>query len=613
MELGGGGGLVVEGLLDGVEGGAELGVGVLEPIGDPEAVEGPTLVLEDGLAEAVAVAGAGGGAVGGAVAFDAEEVAAGLSGVGDGEVDVEAGDADVAVDEVAVIGEGGVEGVLEGSGWQGLGVGGVGPMSGFGEMEEGAEGLDAAAGGAVEVDVVGADGGEDGAATAGAGDEDVEAAFAAFGAEGAEVHAEEAVGVAAVADGDEDGVAFVALDVFEVFDEERFVGVGVEERFGVGVFAAEQFEFVEDGLLLADGEGGDAEGLVGVSAGVVHDGAADGLGFDAVGAGAAAVEDAVADDPELEAEGVVGGEGAWGDEEAVVVEFAVGDGDEGVVAGAVVPAEHGGGEAAGGAEAEDAFDVLDAGGAGVGGRFGILAGDAGEEAGGGELSAVADDDDLACAGDGAEGVDGLDLAGFVDDEEVEVDGVRGEELGDGEGAHHEDRFDGLDDGAGVAEQLADGAVASFAFQFGGEDAHGADAGVDGGHAGVVGGEDAVAGDVEAIAVEAAEFVDEAGVGGAVEAGEGGVEFGQFAEDAGEAGAAEGWAGVGGWDGAVGEGVGEGAEAEVVGEAGAGAVVGPGEDGAGVLLAGFEALLEEGEGDGLDRLGAEGLGGVEAEA
>ena len=54
-------------------------------------MEAPAEPLELFLAEPVAVAGALGGVVGGAVAFDREDVAAGLVGVLDGEVDPVAG------------------------------------------------------------------------------------------------------------------------------------------------------------------------------------------------------------------------------------------------------------------------------------------------------------------------------------------------------------------------------------------------------------------------------------------------------------------------------------------------------------------------------------------
>ncbi len=602
------------GVLDGGGDGVELLAGALEPIEAPDAVEVPSVVLEDGVTEAVAGAGEAGGLVVGAVALEAEEVVAGAGGIGDGEVDEEAGDAE-AWGGVMVEGlEGAADGLFEFG--EGLcGFGGVGlEVSGLGEREERLEGSHAAAGGAGEVEVFGAEGGEDHALAFGAGDEDVESPFTAFGAEGAEAEGEMAAGVAGVADGDEDDVAFVALDVLEVFDEEGFVGVGGEEGFGGGMFAAEEFKFVEDGLLLADGEGGDAEGEVGGMPGVGEDGVRDGLGFDEVGAGAAGVEDAVGDGVEVVAGGGGWGVGAGDDAEAVFVEFAVGDGDEGVVAAAVVPAEHGLGQAAGAAEAEDALHVAGLGGVGGGFLLGVgeIAGDAGKEAGGRELAAIADDDDLSGAGDRAEGVDRFDLAGFVDNEEVELDGAGFQELGDGQGAHHEDGFDGLDDGAGFAEEASDGAVASFPFEFGAHDAGGAEGGVGGGEAFEVGEEGAMAGEGEAFLVEQAKGGDGAFVEEAIELGEGGALGEGEAGELAKRGVLEGKGGVGGGKRTGFEAIEERAEGEEACLGGAGVVLGPAGQAFEVGQPLAAAIFEVGPGDVFEGGGEEGDGDIEVE-
>ena len=86
-----------------------LGGGVVPPVGGPEVLAVPAEAFEDGLAEFVAIAGGGGGAVGGSVAFDAEEVAARIVGMKDGEIDAVAGAADLAMDFVAV----GAQGVFD--------------------------------------------------------------------------------------------------------------------------------------------------------------------------------------------------------------------------------------------------------------------------------------------------------------------------------------------------------------------------------------------------------------------------------------------------------------------------------------------------------------------
>jgi len=114
--------------------------------------------------------------------------------------------------------------------------------------------------------LVGTEAAEDEDFVLGAGDGDVEAASAAVAVEGAEVHGDFAGFVGGVADGEEDDVAFVALDVFEVFDEEGFAFDGwvvAKVGFDFGVFAAFFVEEVLDELLLGEAEGDDAVGAGG--------------------------------------------------------------------------------------------------------------------------------------------------------------------------------------------------------------------------------------------------------------------------------------------------------------------------------------------------------------
>lgn len=70
-------------------------LGVVPPVGGPDADDPPAEILEHLLAGFVAVAGDGRAVVGGAVALDAGKVGAGFVGVNDAEIDAETGDADL--------------------------------------------------------------------------------------------------------------------------------------------------------------------------------------------------------------------------------------------------------------------------------------------------------------------------------------------------------------------------------------------------------------------------------------------------------------------------------------------------------------------------------------
>ena len=84
-------------------------------------------------------------------------------------------------------------------------------------------------GGALGVHVAGGERGDKRDPVLCPGDGDVEASFAAFGEQRPEPVGKVAAGVLAVADGQDDRVALVTLDAFEVLDEEILFAVLVEE------------------------------------------------------------------------------------------------------------------------------------------------------------------------------------------------------------------------------------------------------------------------------------------------------------------------------------------------------------------------------------------------
>ena len=94
--------------------------------------------------------------------------------------------------------------------------------AGFGEVEEVAQGLYAAAGGAGDQQIAGAKGGEHLHAFLGAGEEHIEAAPAVRAVDGAEALRHCAAYFhRAIGGGNVDDVALVTLDVFQVLDEQR--------------------------------------------------------------------------------------------------------------------------------------------------------------------------------------------------------------------------------------------------------------------------------------------------------------------------------------------------------------------------------------------------------
>ena len=145
-----------------------------------------------------------------------------------------------------------------------------------------------------------------------------------------------------------------------------------------------------------------------------------------------------------------------------VVEVDVGEGDQALVAAAVVPGEH--------PEVDERQQCVEdrlVAGVDDDAPFELRRGldvrvRAGEEVGRRKLALVAGDDDPLAAQDGGDGVGGLDLAGLVEDDDVEVLLVGRQQLADDQRAH---RPAGLQRGHHLrrgGEQLAHGQVLAFA-------------------------------------------------------------------------------------------------------------------------------------------------------
>ncbi len=266
----------------------------------------------------------------------------------------------------------------------------------------------------------------------GPGDGHVQAALSAIAVQGAEVHRDLAGLVGAVGHREEDHVALVALHVLEVLHEDRFFDVP-EPGLDLGMPDAGHLQQVLHQVLLGLVEGDHTDRVVlaqGIPQAGYHLGH-DGLGLGSIGARAPALEEPAGHvapvDPQVLDLGVGAGERV----QAAVVVVVVGEGDQGLVAAAVMPGQgvtrHGRGLAL----VQDALGLFDV----VLVRGVVLRVADAEEAGGRQLLGVAHHHDLAAPGDGSDGVPDRDLRGLIEDDQVVGRQARVQVLGHREGAH----------------------------------------------------------------------------------------------------------------------------------------------------------------------------------
>jgi hypothetical protein len=152
-----------------------------------------------------------------------------------------------------------------------------------------------------------------------------------------------AVGVLAVADRQDDGVALVALDSLQVLDEERLrpsasLGAVLEEFVEVRARQADLPQSLDDPVGVLDAHGDHPEAFVGPRLGVPDDQLDHAL--DLVGDGVLLADAAGSPRDEFVPDAVVDA-GAWERRERPVVQrlLRVREGDEALVARAVVPGE----------------------------------------------------------------------------------------------------------------------------------------------------------------------------------------------------------------------------------------------------------------------------------
>ena len=446
----------------------------IEPVGAPDPVDPPALLLEHGLAQAVALARPTGGVVPGSVALDREQEPALVVRVVDREIDPEAGGADLRGHAVAMRLQGFRNRFLEWTVHLRPGQRRNIELPGLGVLKVALEDAGTHVLGRVEADVAVADRGKHAALLLGPREEHIEPPFSPFARDGAETLRHVAALVLAIADRDEDHVPFVALDVLQVLDEEGLVLAFLAECVEFRKLGAHVFQPVPDGVALGHGQGHDAERLVGMLAGVGEHLLGYGGRFLGVVPLAAAIVRAIHLD-ERQARAMAGLVRARRADEAVVVELVIRDLDQRRMLGAVVPPQHAARHRPRLAKGQDAFHVADLRRLDVRYVLVILAlfvarHLAVEERGRRQLLLVADHDDLLGPHDGAQAVSRPHLAGLVDQRQIERESSRPQVLRYGERAHQEHGLDRRHGFAGLVEELADGHVPGLLVRFAAHDA-----------------------------------------------------------------------------------------------------------------------------------------------
>ena len=302
-------------------------------------MEAPALVLQHLLAQAVAVAGRGRGVVAGPVGLDGEHLAPGLVGVGAGEIDAVAGDAVLGREGDAATLQPVRDGQLEGVHLRQRTADVL--ATGRHVLKILVEPIDALCRVGTGIHVAVIERGDERHTLAGARDSHVQPTLAAILVDGPEIVGDLAVRLpAGVADAENDGVTLIALHALDVLHEEPFALLvcfrfeGSENVIELRVAEAALGQRILDSGGVRLTEGDHAQRLVRAFAGVLQNQIDDRLDFLRIGT----ARGRRIGNPMMANRSVV--EGAREGLECTAVQVLVGEGDEPVIAAAVVPLEH---------------------------------------------------------------------------------------------------------------------------------------------------------------------------------------------------------------------------------------------------------------------------------
>ena len=234
-----------------------------------------------------------------------------------------------------------------------------GARASFSELQEGLEVPYRLRRGSRQIDLAGVERRKHDELLTRASDGDIEPPMTALPVQRSEVHGNFPVLVRPVADGEEDHVSFVPLDVFEILHEEGLARIFAEEGFDSRMSPARFVEQILDQILLCLAEGHDTDGpfaLLLVRETPHHIGH-DGLGFGPIRARSRAVVESLGHGPEGQPQVGPGRLGAGKCEQRAVVVMKIAEGDEIFVSAAVMPEQSMLTEAGGDAFIENALEL----------------------------------------------------------------------------------------------------------------------------------------------------------------------------------------------------------------------------------------------------------------
>ena len=409
----------------------------------------PAESAQDGRLRNDAVACGGGVPVIRRAKHEAEDVFPGALRMHNGRIHTEAGAADAAFHGVAELGKLCRQQLGKGIILIDRRIGAAGKCLGaaLGKFQEAAKLHHALRTGAGQVDLIGTNDGIHRHFLTGTGYGDIQSAPAAVLVERAEIHGDLPVLVGAVADGEQDHIPLVTLDIFEVLDEDGLIHF-ICPRFELRILDEFLCQKVVDQILLHDAEGHDTHGILpqlfigNAPYQLCHHG----LCLGTVLTGLALVVDALHGNAGDLAHLIVRGREG---EQLILIETHIAECDQAFVPRAVMPQQmlrrHGEGKAV----IENAFQILLV----VIFLVGMLRR---EEGGRRELLGVTDNDHIVTAGNGADGFTGRKLRCLVENDQVKFREGRINVLRHRDRAHEHARADAPQQSRDRIEELADG-------------------------------------------------------------------------------------------------------------------------------------------------------------
>ena len=390
------------------------------PVGRPDSLDVPAQPLKNILAQPVPVTRGRAAVIGATVALDSQQVTPRCAWIDNTDVNAVAAASHLGVDRPAQLAQRPDDLDLERAvrlQARGAALAGQRSVPADGEFQIVLEVAYASGAHARQIDLLGHQRAVDDHGFTRSGYRHVQAAMPALTVQRAEVHRDLARDVRPVSDREEDDIALVALHVLQVLDEQLLAGLRRDRAVKLGVGLPACIQQLVDQRLLRLIERDDTQRLCAFARIeiVLLDAADDGIGLRTVGTAAAAVVDP---GHSLEPHRDVVRHRRWEGDQRVLVVAIVAEGDEALVAAAVVPFETQLVHARAQAFVENALQVLDALLV-VRTRL-VRVGRLIEKTGGRQLLGITDNDHLLAPCDDAHRIPHRNLRGFVKDDQIEL-------------------------------------------------------------------------------------------------------------------------------------------------------------------------------------------------